>query len=226
MSELSDIEGHAEAQEAKRPDPSASKMEVRVKMARYYANGLSPSQIVEMLSKEYPAVSERTIWRYWSKRNEWLPSLTSKDSDRNTEAIDKLLLALEESRRMAYATYVKADNTSARVGAIGRYQDAIRLEAEFRQSLGILPSRPLEIDAKGLAPNNLVLQLWMPRVEAERQAQMGRMVMDSEGRPITVSNPVAVSAEVPKLELEHKKEAKTDGTADSSADTATKPACQ
>lgn len=191
-------------------DPNISKMEVRVKMSRYYANGLSPSNIIDLLKKEYPAVSERTMWRYWAKRNEWLPSLTSKDIAKTTEATDKLLLAIEESRRMAYATYVKADNTSARVGAIGKYQDAIRLEAEFRQSLGLLPSRPLEIEAKGLTPANLVLQLWMPRVEAERQAQLGRVVIDPDGRQITTtSNPVAVSCtEVPKLEVKDKAESK------------------
>ncbi len=185
--EQAKVNENEKEKERRKLDAETSKLEVRLKMARYYANGVSPSQIVKLLASEYPLVSTRTIWRYWVKRNEWLPSLTAKDASKTTEAVDKMLLALEESRRMAYATYVNADSSSSRVGAIGKYQESIRLEAELRQSLGLLPSKPIEIEARGMNQQNLILQIWMPQAEAERQAKLGRIVIDAEGKQVAPS---------------------------------------
>lgn len=104
-------------------------------MAELISQQVKPTQIVRQVMAE-TSCSESAAWVTWRGRNDWLPKLVNVEDTTGT-AISTLLNDIREIRRLALN---KAATTSgpASVGALGRALDAVKTEAELRNSLGML----------------------------------------------------------------------------------------
>ncbi len=87
----------------------------RVEMVDDMAKGFHLSMIVAKLAEKYE-VSESCLYRDWERRGQWMPILM--ELDRYAEFTDIIESKLNAVQRAAWTLYVKADNDSARVGAL------------------------------------------------------------------------------------------------------------
>jgi hypothetical protein len=55
--------------------------ERRKRIVFYYELGYPPTLIIRKVSEEFDC-SERTLWRDWSKRREWMPAMVSKNQSK------------------------------------------------------------------------------------------------------------------------------------------------
>lgn len=104
-------------------------------MAELISQQMKPTQIIAQVVRE-TRCGERAAWTTWGRRDEWLPKLVKVQEDTG-QAMAGLLNDMREIRRLALnkaATYTGP----ASVGALGRALDAVKAEAELRNSLGLL----------------------------------------------------------------------------------------
>ena len=123
------------------------------------AQGLKPTAIVKAIASEFK-VSERTAWRYWSTRENWMPEIVRLEG-KSEAVISELLAALQETRTLLFNTYLDADNSAAKVGALKQIAQQVVQEIDIRQSLGLLPRKPIEIDQKTevAGPPTIIVQV-------------------------------------------------------------------
>lgn len=116
--------------------------ERRLEMLRLYLQGIRPSRIVSQIVRDKSIdASERSLWRDWKSRGEWMPALTRLNEGAGDLPIAETMGALMEARRLAFNTYLRADNSNARVGALRIIKELVEAEIELRQSLGLLHRR-------------------------------------------------------------------------------------
>lgn len=109
--------------------------------------GIPITDAVGMLSSEL-SVSKCTLWKDWKTRSEWLPLLLQIKPEERENVILVTLARLSEATQEAYKTYVSCRVEMARVAALRLYLEAIKVEVELRQSLGLLTSRSLRVDER------------------------------------------------------------------------------
>ena len=115
-------------------------------MAELMSQQMKPSKIVQQVMRE-TRCSESAAWVTWRDRVNWMPKLVHVQ-DTTGAAMYDLLNDMREIRRLALnkaATY----GGPAAVGALGRALDAVKAEAELRNTLGILHNiAPAKIEQK------------------------------------------------------------------------------
>ena len=124
------------------PETDRKRLERRLKVIEYMVQGISPSEAVRTLSREFN-VSERTLWTDWMNRKQWLPHILKLQDQQG--ALQDLFMQWQEARKMLFNLAMTGDNSSARVGALKEVISQITKEIEVRQSLGMFPQRPVEV---------------------------------------------------------------------------------
>lgn len=108
--------------------------------------GLSILQSTKMLSEEL-SCSERTIWRDWKTRLDWLPILFKTGEEGKDTAVFDRLAELEEVKGEAYRTCLRGDGMT-RVAGLRLYFDPVKEDIRFRQSLGLLHAEPMKVEER------------------------------------------------------------------------------
>ncbi len=101
----------------------------------HYVNALS-AKTIRGLADQYH-VSEQTIRQDWKRRSVWEPLIWAMNDCKNDPA--KILRKFQFSQEQALRLMGNADQDSAKVAAIGRYNESVRLEFELSQNAGLLP---------------------------------------------------------------------------------------
>lgn len=91
--------------------------ERRIEMLRYRMEGLSSSIWMPILAEKYD-VSVEAVRTDWKRRGRWMPQITRLNAEENLQMRAELLVNLQETRRLLLATFLNADNSSAKVGAL------------------------------------------------------------------------------------------------------------
>lgn len=121
--------------------------ERRLEMFRLHLHGIKPTRIIrQMLEDKAITVSEPTLWRDWQTRNEWMPVITKITKGAGDLPVAETIGALMEARRLAFNTYLRADNPNARVGALRIIKELVETEVGLRQSLGLLSKEPDKVE--------------------------------------------------------------------------------
>jgi len=110
------------------------------------AAGLSVRESTRMLSEEF-GCSERTIWRDWKTRVEWLAILFKTGEGGKDAAVFDRMAELEEAKMEAYRTYLREEGM-IKVAALRLYLDAVKEDVRFRQSLGLLHAEPMKVEER------------------------------------------------------------------------------
>ncbi len=105
-------------------------------MLRLFLQGIRPSIMVEEIAREFE-VSERAIWKDWSKRVNWLPVMLVLDPGNSGEKAAELIAMLDEVRKQLWRVYRNADNSNAEVGALKQITESIEKEFKIRHGLGL-----------------------------------------------------------------------------------------
>ena len=96
----------------------------RVEMLDTISKGFHLSAVISELSGKYK-VKEATLYTDWERREKWMPILMSLEKYAEfTEAIESKLNAVQ---RAAWSLYSKADNDSAKVGALHVVLDSLEI---------------------------------------------------------------------------------------------------
>lgn len=108
--------------------------------------GMPVTEAINLLSEEL-AVGKRTLWDDWKTKAEWLPLLLQVKPEDKDNVILSALAKITEATQEAYKTYVSEEGM-ARVSALRLYLEAVKLEIDIRQTLGLLPTEPLRIQQR------------------------------------------------------------------------------
>ena len=106
----------------------------RKRVLYYYKIGFAPSDIVALVASEF-GCSERTVWRDWGTRKEWMPTL-EPPSESTVEAFLRMsldLLVLREHILKDIGEY----NDYAKVKMCKILMDTLFTEFEYAHNLGI-----------------------------------------------------------------------------------------
>lgn len=125
---------------------SQQKLVAIKEMIPYLVKGISPTSFIPVVAKlEQVTVTERTLWNYYSTRDEWMP-LFAEIRDMNVDGmVASRLLEAKEARKLLWVSYQNADSSWAEVGAASKIIDSSYKEIEILQSLGLLPLKPVEV---------------------------------------------------------------------------------
>ena len=155
-------------------------IERRLRMLRALWQGLPPKKLVvyvhEQLEKEGFQVSESTIWNDWRDREEWMPFFAKiGDADIDQHTTDTIL-QLDEVIRLAFNTYLSADNSSAKVGALKLVVSVATQKMAFLQSLGKVDKVADRIQADVTSNSPIILfdpstAILMKRKEEEEEPE-------------------------------------------------------
>ena len=107
----------------------------------YYSGLLNPASMRELASQF--GCSEKALYVDWERRAKWEPFIWE---NYQAQRDGKVLLAQLQLARETALLLMKNPRISgnARVGAIGRFTDAIKAEVELSQSLGFLQRAKIE----------------------------------------------------------------------------------
>jgi len=114
-------------------------MQRRKVMLKTYYSGLLNLAAIKQIAQEFNC-REIALYKDWSRREKWEPFIWEQVA--NIEDAKKLVKLLQLARETA--AVIMNDprkGGNARVGAIGRYTEAIVREVELLQSLGQLPKQ-------------------------------------------------------------------------------------
>lgn len=141
--------------------------ERRLEIVKRIARGERPTEIVGALSQQFH-ISVRQAWTEWEKRKEWLPKYSKSTAAQIQETRDDLILTLQEARRRLFETADKSTIAASKVRALRAVQESVKSEIEFRQSLGLLPSPPLQIKHSGEPA--ITVKVWRPEEKKDEPA--------------------------------------------------------
>jgi hypothetical protein len=104
----------------------------------HYSNNLNP-RALEILADRFNTTPD-TLQRDWERRSIWEPFIWANyaANDDGKKVLNQLQLARETALDIMSNPRMGGN---ARVGAIGRFTESIKLEIELKQSLGDLPKR-------------------------------------------------------------------------------------
>ena len=136
----------------------------------FHSGRLNPASL-EQMAQDFNCTC-KALLKDWSKREIWEPFIweAQQATDDGLKIVMQLQLAKEEALYLMKTC--KAPN--ARVGAIGRYTEAIKLEVELRQSMGLLP--------KQTAPAVVVTQVTQVNSKAETRVTIDLSKMSEDDR--------------------------------------------
>src|SRR5271169_3161490 len=87
----------------------------RTEMLDSVCKGFHPSAVISQMAENYK-VSERCLWSDWERRDKWVPMLLSLE--KYAEFVDEMETKLNAVQKAAWSTYMRANNDSAKVGAL------------------------------------------------------------------------------------------------------------
>ncbi len=96
----------------------------RVEMLDDITKGFHLSMVVPQLAEKYH-VSEVCLYKDWERRGQWIPVLMGLD--KFAEFTDVIESKLNAVQRAAWSLYLRADNDSARVGALKVVLDSLEI---------------------------------------------------------------------------------------------------
>lgn len=95
-------------------------LERRQEMLRLKATGLSLAKIINDLSQKYE-ITVRGLYLDWGNRKRWIKAILSLE-DPETFFLD-VLATQKQIYKHAFLEYLKADNSSAKIGALRLLRD-------------------------------------------------------------------------------------------------------
>lgn len=101
----------------------------------YYSGRLSPAALSKM-AEEFKC-SEKTLQNDWSEHANWEPFIW-ENQEAHEDGKD-LIKIIQLGREEAVYLMKAAQGGNARVGAVARLIDSVKVEVELKQSLGLLP---------------------------------------------------------------------------------------
>jgi len=123
-------------------------------MAKMFVVGASPTKIIRnlMASGKYD-VSERTLWKDWATRHEWMPEIIQLDPKSLRTNLLEVLLSSMESRRYALQAFNMAREQSNINGMIGAIRTVNEVNAQIVELLKLTgaveePVKRGEVDVK------------------------------------------------------------------------------
>jgi len=96
----------------------------RVEMLDDVTKGFHLSTVITQLAEKYK-VSEACLYKDWERRGQWMPIVMGLD--KFAEFTDIIESKLNAVQRAAWALYTRADNDSARVGALKVVLDSLEI---------------------------------------------------------------------------------------------------
>jgi len=139
-------------------------LERRTKLLNQLSKGISLITIVEDLSQEYK-VSKQAIYKDSERLQTWAPQIIQlKDSNLAYSLVNNIKQVIPN----AWYEYTQADNSAAKVGALRLIMDATTRLADLLQSLGMIPSAPLQIKHTG--EPQITVKVWRPDGEEKTES--------------------------------------------------------
>jgi len=129
-------------------------------MLRYIAQQTRPNTFIPELARETGA-SERTFWRDWSTRDEWMTEILALDREDQGRQLAELLNIIRETRSLLFHTHADAirnGNAAAAVGALGKILETVSQEADLRIRVGLIREEPERVEAE----HTVTVKMWRP----------------------------------------------------------------
>jgi hypothetical protein len=117
----------------------------RKRMLELHYSGMQTSAMINALMED--GNRESTLRVDWHRRKTWEPLIWR--TEQSKEDVERLLFQLRLAREKALRLATTANNDNAKVGAIGKLGELVKLEIELRQSLGTLPKVADKLDILG-----------------------------------------------------------------------------
>ena len=135
-------------------------LERRTKTLNYLSKGIESSVIVRDFAREFK-VSEHAIRKDIQRLPNWAPQVLQLEDD---SLAYELANNIKQVIPNAWAEYLKADNSNARIGALRVVMDATIKLIQVLQDLGKMRKVPEQIQAELKAA--IVVKMWQPDVES------------------------------------------------------------
>ncbi len=107
----------------------------RTEMLDSVCKGFHPAQVISQMAEKYK-VSQRCLWSDWERRDKWVPMLLSLE--KYAEFTETAEMKLNAVQKAAWSTYTRADNDSARVGALRLILDSLEVHSNAILAKSIL----------------------------------------------------------------------------------------
>ena len=136
----------------------------RKRMLELHYSRMSDREMIRTIA-EKEGKTYNTIRMDWRNRDKWESIIWRMEQ--SSEDVERVLFKLRIAIELTFELIRTAKNENAKVGAIGKLAELLVLEIELRQSLGILPKVPEQIEIEQTVRQKREV-LWNELTEEEK----------------------------------------------------------